>query len=315
MAAWISALSSPLLAVIGAVWALLGLATLAVSVAAPRLASGGAELAARTRTWWWIVAPITVALLLGASAVAVLFALVSFVALREFLSIVPVRHVDRTAILLAYLAIPLQYWFVADDWYGMFAIFIPVYVAAIVAFRLVLSGETTGFIRSAGMLQWGLFLTVYNLSHVAFLMELDLAAPAPAGGAGLVLFILIVVGLNDVAQYVVGKLCGRHPIVPKVSPKKSIEGFLGGVTISALVAVLLLPWLTPFGPLEGAAVGALLAALGFVGDVTVSALKRDLGIKDSGGLLPGHGGVLDRLDSLLFAAPIFLHFVRYFYGA
>ncbi len=183
--------SAPLLYSLGAVWALLVAATGAVAVLARRGTANAGELVARTRTWWWIVVPVSLALLAGATAVAILFAIVSFLALREYLSIIPVRQVDRTAILLAYLAIPIQYWFVHDDWYGMFAIFIPVYVAAAIAFRLVLAGETKGFLRSAGTLQWGLFLTVYNLSHVAFLMVLDMAVPLPAGGAGLVLFVLV----------------------------------------------------------------------------------------------------------------------------
>ena len=315
MAELTAAWSVPLFVVLAAIWGILAVATVGTAVVAPRLAKDGAELAARTRTWWLIVVPVSAALLLGATAVAILFALVSFLALREYLSIIPVRQVDRTAILLAYLAIPIQYWFVVDDWYGMFSIFIPVYVIAAVAFRLVLAGQTSGFIRSAGTLQWGLFLTVYNLSHVAFLMELDMAAPLPAGGAGLVVFVLVVTGFNDVAQYAWGKLFGRHAVVPKVSPKKSVEGFIGGVLSSAVLAAVLAPWLTPFGIAEGAMAGVLLGCLGFAGDVTVSALKRDLGIKDSGGLLPGHGGILDRLDSLVFSAPIFLHAVRYGYGA
>lgn len=315
MAEWLASWPAPLLYGLGAVWAVLLAATGAVLVMAGRGAPNARELTARTRTWWWIVAPITVALLAGATATAVLFALVSFLALREYMSIIPVRQVDRTAILLAYLAVPVQYWFVYDDWYGMFAIFIPVYATAIIAFRLVLAGEAKGFIRSVGTLQWGLFLTVYNLSHVAFLMELDMALPLPAGGAGLLLFILVIVALNDVAQYVWGKRFGRRPIAAAISPKKTVEGFVGGVATSMVVAGLLTPWLTPFGIVEGAAVGGVLAFLGFAGDVTVSAVKRDLNIKDSGAVLPGHGGILDRLDSLIFAAPIFLHYVRYFYGA
>jgi len=306
---------APLLYGLGGVWALLVAATGVVAALARRGAAHAGELAARTRTWWWIVVPVSLALLAGPTAVAILFAVVSFLALREYLSIIPVRQVDRTAILLAYLAIPIQYWFVHDDWYGMFAIFIPVYAAAAIAFRLVLAGETKGFIRSAGTLQWGLFLTVYNLSHIAFLMVLDMAVPLPAGGAGLVLFVLVTVALNDVAQYLWGKRFGRRPVVPHVSPQKTVEGLIGGVVTSMAVAALLSPWLTPFGLIEGAAVGGALAFLGFAGDVTVSALKRDLGIKDSGAILPGHGGILDRLDSLVFAAPIFLHYVRYYYGA
>jgi len=314
MTAFLAGIPGPLLGALGAIYALLALASVAVAIVARRT-GGMEELAARTRTWWWIVVPLSVALVAGPVATAILFALVSFVALREFLSIIPVRQVDRGAILIAYLAIPLQYWFVADDWYGMFTIFIPVYVTAAIALRLVLAGETRGFIRSAGTLQWGLFLTVYNLSHLAFLMELDVASPLPAGGAGLLLFALVIVGGNDVAQYAFGRVFGRHAIVPAVSPKKTWEGFAGGVAASAATGALLAPWLTPFGIAEGAMVGAGLAVLGFLGDVTVSALKRDLGIKDSGALLPGHGGILDRLDSLVFAAPVFLHYVRYFHGA
>lgn len=201
---------------------------------------------ARTRTWWWIIAPVTAALLLGPTATTILFAVVSFLALREYLSIIPIRQVDRMAILLAYLAIPVQYWFVHDAWYGMFAIFIPVYMTALIAFRLVLAGETKGFIRSAGTLQWGLFLTVYNLSHLAYLTVLDMAVPLPAGGAGLLLFVLVVVQFNDVAQYVSGKLFGRRKITPEVSPKKTWEGLAGGVLTAAIVGALLTPWLTPF---------------------------------------------------------------------
>jgi phosphatidate cytidylyltransferase len=315
MADSLAAIPTPLLVALAGVFGVLAAATIVVAVLSRRSGGNAPELTARTRTWWWIVAPMSLALLAGPTATAILFALVSFLAIREFLSIIPVRQVDRTAILIAYLAIPLQYWFVYDDWYGMFAIFVPVYVTAAIAFRLVLAGETKGFIRSAGTLQWGLFLTVYNLSHLAFLMVLDMAAPLPAGGAGLLLFALVVVELNDVAQFVFGRLFGRHAIAPSVSPKKTWEGFAGGVVSSMAVGALLTPWLTPFGVIEGAAVGGALAGLGFVGDVTVSALKRDLGIKDSGAILPGHGGILDRLDSLVFAAPIFLHYVRYYYGA
>jgi phosphatidate cytidylyltransferase len=314
MTEFLAAIPMPLFVALVGVYAVLAAATVAVLVLARR-AGGADELLARTTTWWWIVIPVSLALLAGPVATAILFALISFVALREFLSIIPVRQVDRAAILIVYLAIPLQYWFVTDDWYGMFTIFIPVYVTAAIAFRLVLAGETRGFIRSAGTLQWGLFLTVYNLSHLAFLTVLDVAAPLPAGGAGLLLFALVIVEFNDVAQFVSGRLFGRHAIAPAVSPKKTWEGFLGGIAASAILGALLSPWLTPFGLAEGAIVGAGLAALGFLGDVTVSALKRDLGIKDSGSLLPGHGGVLDRLDSLVFAAPVFLHYVRYFYGA
>jgi phosphatidate cytidylyltransferase len=310
----ISIAISPLYVGLAIVWAVLGVATAIVLVLAWRGAANAGELKARTGTWWVIVAFTSVALVAGPDATAIFFAVVSFLALREFLSIIPIRLVDRGAILIAYLTIPVQYWFVHDVWYGMFSIFIPVYVTAAITFRLVLAGETRGFIRSVGILQWGLLVTVYNLSHLAYLTVLPTAAPLPAGGAGLLLFVLVVVQLNDVAQFTWGKLLGRHRIAPHVSPNKTWEGFLGGVATSAVVAAILSPWLTPFGFLEGAAVGAVLAALGLAGDVTIASVKRDLGLKDTGTMLPGHGGILDRLNSFVFAAPIFLHYVRYFYG-
>lgn len=311
----LAAVPGNLVLALGGVWAALIAATVAVLILSRRGASNAAELKARTMTWWIIVALVSVALIAGATATAVFFAIVSFLALREFLSIVPFRVVDRAAILLAYLSIPVQYWLVVDAWYGMFSIFIPVYMTAAIAFRLVLAGETKGFIRSVGVLQWALFLTVYNLSHLAYLTVLPVVAPLPASGAGLLLFVLVVVQFNDVAQFVWGKLFGRHRIAPTVSPNKTWEGFIGGLVTSMAVGAGLSPLLTPFGLVVGAAVGGVLGFLGLAGDVTVAAVKRDLGLKDTGDVLPGHGGIMDRLNSFVFAAPIFLHFVRYFYGA
>lgn len=311
----LAAVPAALAVALAAVWAVLAVATAAVFAVVRRGGPSATELLARTRTWWWIVALVSLALLAGPTATAILFAVASFLSLREYLSIVPIRRVDRMAILLAYLAIPLQYLLVDDGWYGLFAVFIPVYMTAAIAVRLVLAGETKGFIRSAGTLQWGLFLTVYNLSHLAFLTRLETAVPLPAGGAGLLLFVLVVVQSNDVAQYLWGKLLGRRPITPSVSPNKTWEGFLGGMATTMAVATLLAPWLTPFPAWQAVIAGAGLAVLGFAGDVTVSAVKRDLGLKDTGAVLPGHGGMLDRLDSLVFAAPVFLHLVRYLYGA
>jgi phosphatidate cytidylyltransferase len=134
-----------------------------------------------------------------------------------------------------------------------------------------------------------------------------------AGGTGLVLYLLVLTEFNDIAQYVWGKLLGRRKVVPTVSPGKSWAGLLGGVASTFVVAVLLAPWLTPLAVNHACVVGILIGLGGFFGDVTISALKRDLGIKDSGSVLPGHGGILDRVDSLTFTAPLFLHFIRWHY--
>jgi phosphatidate cytidylyltransferase len=301
--------------VIAGLWGALLIASLVVRILNGRMTEDAArELNDRTSTWFWIIGLLTVAMLLGQTATVVIFALVSYLALKEYFTALPIRRADRTVLLLAYLTIPIQYAFVEMGTYGFFVIFVPVYAFLVLAFGLVLSGETKGFIRSAGMLYWGLVLTVYNLSHLAFLLVLGESEGVALEGFGLLLFALIVVQANDVAQFVWGKLLGKRKIVPAVSPGKTWEGFvLGGLTTIGL-SVLLAPVLTPFTLPHAALIGAGLAITGFMGDVTLSAVKRDLGIKDMGQVLPGHGGYLDRLDSLTLSAPLFFHFTRYFYG-
>jgi phosphatidate cytidylyltransferase len=201
------------------------------------------------------------------------------------------------------------------QWYGMFSIFVPVYAFSLLTVATVFAGETRGFIRANATLHWALLLTVYNISHLGFLIVLPLEHPTATGGLGLLLFVLIVVQFNDVSQFVWGRLFGRTRIVPMVSPGKTWEGFLGGASTSTLLAILIAPGLTPFDPLAAALIGLALSVCGFLGDVTLSAVKRDLGLKDTGSALRGHGGILDRLDSLTLTAPIGFHVIRYFYGA
>jgi phosphatidate cytidylyltransferase len=213
----------------------------------------------------------------------------------------------------AYLAIPIQYIFVADSWYGMFIVFIPVWVFFLLPFRLILAGQTDGFLTSVTAISWGLMITVFAISHAAMLIRFPVTPANAAGGAGLILFLTILNQGNDVAQYIWGKLFGKHKILPSVSPKKTWEGFIGGLATTIIGAVILAPFLTPFSTLFAILFGAVIGITGFIGDVTFSALKRDMGIKDTGSLIPGHGGILDRIDSLSLTAPLFFHMVRYFY--
>jgi phosphatidate cytidylyltransferase len=316
MAALILApLSSPLAYPLAALWAFLAGATGLVHGFFRRPLALRAELTARIRTWWWITAAVTAAVVLGSWTSILLIAALSFVAFRELNSVVPARQADRVILGLAYLAIPVQYVWVAMGWYPMFSIFVPVYACTLVTAAAVLAGETRGFIRASATVQWAMLLTVYNLSHLGFLAVLPLTHTAPAGGPGLLLFVLLVVQLNDVAQFVWGRCLGGRRIIPAVSPGKTWAGFLGGLLTSIAVSVLLAPLLTPFAPGAAAALGSVLAVCGFLGDVTLSAVKRDLGLKDTGTSLKGHGGILDRADSLTLAAPIGFHIIRYFYGS
>ncbi len=270
------------------------------------------ELVRRIRSWWVMVSVFTAAMLLSPTVSLVFFGFVSFLALKEYLSIIPTRRADRRVLFWAYLAIPAQYYWIAIGWYGMFIIFIPVYMFLFLPMRMIIIGETKSFLRAVGTLHWGLMTTVFSISHVAFLLILPGTDDGSAGGAGMVLYLVFLTQINDVAQYVWGKALGRRKVVPKVSPNKTWEGFYGGVATTTGLAMLLAPLLTPFNWPLAFASGLIIGIGGFVGDVTLSALKRDIGVKDSGSLLPGHGGILDRIDSLTYTAPLFFHFVRYY---
>lgn len=130
--------------------------------------------------------------------------------------------------------------------------------------------------------------------------------------AKLLLFLIVVTQISDVLQYVFGKLIGKHPIVPKLSPNKTIEGFVGGIMSSVVIGACLY-WVTPFSWWVAGLMSLAITIMGFVGGLCMSAIKRDSGIKDFGAIIEGHGGMLDRMDSLCFAAPIFFHLTRYFY--
>ncbi len=268
------------------------------------------ELKLRIKSWWWMIGIVFISLSVSLNTAIIFFALLSFLALKEFVSIVSMRHVDRRAIFWIYLSIPLQYYWVSIEWYGMFIIFIPVYLFLFIPIRLVILGETRGFINSVSTLHWAAMLTVFSISHIAYLLALPVQNVL-AGSIGPVLFLLFMTQFNDVSQYVFGKLFGKNKIIPKVSPNKTWEGFIGGVVTVTLLSGFVAPFLTPLDMMQGFMAGFIISIFGFFGDVVISSVKRDIKIKDTGTLIPGHGGILDRLDSLLYTAPVFFHFLYY----
>lgn len=302
---------------------LLGAATLiAQRLSRHKPNAGETELELRVRSWWVIVGLLIGALLVGRTMALVLFAFISFLALKEYLSIIPTRRADRSVLFFAYLTIPLQYWLVATEQYGIFIVLVPVWMFLLLPSAMVMLGQTEGFLKAVGTLHWGVMSTVYSLGHMAYLLVLPKEVGHIAEGAALVVTLLILTELNDVAQYVWGKSFGRHKISPKVSPGKTWEGFLGGMATTLVAAYVLISALLPQLSVPGALsidwwifvalIGFAISLGGFFGDLTESAVKRDLGIKDSGALIPGHGGILDRVDSLIFTAPLFFHITRYF---
>ncbi len=287
-----------------------------------------AEVVYRVRTWWVIVALFVLALLPSPTSAVWFLAFVSFLALKEFLSMTPTRRADRRVLFYAYAAIIVQYLFAAVGWYGMFITFIPVMMFVVIPTRMILIGQTEGFLKAAGCLQWALMLTVFSLSHAAFLLVLDPANavdprwigqyPSDVSrlypGPGLLLFLVLLTELNDIFGWCWGKSCGRRKIAPTISPGKTYGGFLGGAATTILLATVIGPHLTLMDWRISALAGVVISFAGLMGDLCLSALKRDLKIKDFGATLPGHGGVLDRVDSLVFAAPLFFHFVYFIYG-
>lgn len=281
----------------------------------------------RIFAWWIMVAVLVGSLALGETAVVLLFLALSLLALREFANLLPPGERDRRVLswIMVVLA-PLHFWFVWEHWYGMFAIFIPVYAFLFLPVLLALSGRTESFLHRAALSQWGLMVCVYALSYLPAVLQLPVAihegraaADGSAVGSGgveagaLLLFLAVVVQGSDVLQYLWGKTVGRHRIAPTVSPNKTWEGFVGGV-LSATALGAALWWLTPFTPWQAGVLALVSCLLGFVGGLVMSSLKRDRGIKDFGALIPGHGGILDRMDSLVFAAPVFFHLTRFFFA-
>ena len=284
------------------------------------------ELAARVRTWWLIIGALAVVIGISKWATILFLAAVCFLALREFFQLVPIRDSDRPVLIWIWLSIPIQFLWVWTGWVGMFIVFIPVYMFVLVPTQVVLAGKTEGFLKAVGTIQWGLMMTLFSLSHAAMLLTLPLGeqphvAPAwptdsseQCAGIGLLVLLLLLTQLNDVAQYCWGKSLGKQKVLPTVSPGKTTVGLIGGVATTTVVAAVVGPWLSLLDFPCAILIGLVVGLAGFAGDVCVSAIKRDLGVKDTGAALPGHGGFLDRLDSLTFTAPLFFHIVYFFYG-
>jgi phosphatidate cytidylyltransferase len=271
-----------------------------------------ANLDARVRAWWVMVLIFSVALFTGGIGSVILFGLTSFFALREFVTLTPTRPADHRALFWAFfVVVPIQYYLVATRWYGLFAIFIPVYAFIFIPIRCALAGDSEHFLERTAKIQWALMVCVYFVSYVPALLMLEIPR-FKGSNARLLLFFVLVVQLSDVLQYVWGKLFGRRKIAPTLSPSKTWEGFIGGILSASAVGAGLW-WATPFGPWQAAGLSFAITLMGFLGGLVMSAIKRDRGVKDYGNLIEGHGGVMDRIDSICFAAPVFFHLVRYYY--
>ena len=271
------------------------------------------NLNARIKAWWAMVFLIAIAFIAGRVGVLLLFAFCSFAALREFITLITTRRADHWAIAAAFfLALPINYYLLWAEEYGIYAIFIPVYAFLLMPIIAVLRGDTQNFLLRISEVQWALMICVFCASHVPALLTLQIPG---YGGRNVLLiaFLVIVVQSSDVLQYVWGKLFGRTKIAPKLSPSKTVEGFVGGVASATLLGASLW-WITPFTPIQAGVMSFIITMMGFFGGLVMSAIKRDRGVKDWGHLIEGHGGLIDRLDSVVFSAPIFFHLTRYWWS-
>ena len=269
----------------------------------------------RIRAWWVLSGVLVACLLIGPTITVVLFGLLSFWALREFITLTPTRHADHRALFWVFLIFtPLQYLLVARANYDLFSILIPVYAFLFIPARVAIAGDYKRYLERCAKIQAGVMICVYCLSYApAVLTALEIPGDShPMGNEGLLLYFVIVVSLNDALQYLCEKWLGRRQIAPAISANKTWEGALAGMGFATLFGASLW-WFTPFSPWLAAIVSLTICTMGLAGAMTMSAIKRDRGVKDYGTLVEGHGGILDRIDSMCFAAPVFFHFTRWLF--
>ena len=281
---------------------------------------------ASLRTWWLLAIVLSTGLLTGRIGICLLLASASCIAWFEITKFFGTRPEDKLAIRSGYGLIVINYLLILFESISLFIIFLPIGSFIVLAVSLLIKGEPRGYIRSSGSLLWAIMFLGYGVSHAALLMIIPSTSTAPLGPAGWFLFLVILTEADDIFQAIVGRRFGthkRHRITPVISPNKTWEGFFGGMLVIVILAPLIAPWLTtldqqagPFSTPESLRpwVAPILAAIlisfaGFLGDINMSAIKRDAGVKDSSNLLPGMGGLIDRVDSLTVTAPVFLYFV------
>ncbi|MFK3958601.1 phosphatidate cytidylyltransferase [Guptibacillus hwajinpoensis] len=265
-------------------------------------------LSLKVRTWWGMFGVFCLATLFNPIVSLFSLMILSFFALKEYFSMMKTRKADRRIFLWSYVAIPLQFYWILIDWYGMFIVFIPVYVFLLLPLPRIIGKGTLGFLRSVSSTQWGLMLMVFGLSHLAYFQ-----IASPIYGANLVLFLVLLTQVNDAVHYIISLYIGKRKVVPSSNPYLTLEGFLSAIIVTTALAYMLFPYLTPFGALFGVLSGMLISVAGFLGSLTISVLKRDLLLGDDRRMKALEANYLSRVDSLAYTSPVYFHVIRYFF--
>lgn len=299
----------------------------------------------RVNAWWIMFAALAAAFLLGYSATVILFGVISFWALREFITLTPTRMADHRALFWVFFVFtPLQYILVGMRREPLYSILIPVFAFLFIPARVAFAGDFKRFLERTAKIQAGLMICVYCLSYTPAILSLDEvkirqnapdANPARAARAAqavaaqpaepalneqerllrnarLLFFFILIVQLGDVLHLAAEKLFGKYVIAPSIHQGRTWTGMLGGVSATTLLGMTFW-WATPFGIIEAAILSFATALMGFAGGLTMSAIKRDRGVRDYGTLVEGHSGVLDRIDSICFAAPVFFQVCKFIF--
>lgn len=274
---------------------------------------------AKLRVWWTMAAIFVIGSLTGRLGLVLLFAMLSFWALREFISMTPTRRGDhRTLFWIFFIFTPLQYLLIGmgSDYYEFYSIMIPVYASLFIPARTAMAGDTKRFLERCAKIQAGLLVCVYSLSHAPALMDLDLVRtggePWDGQNVNLLMFFVLIAQLSLTLERGWSRLAGHHVIAPAVNASRTWEGVLGSMVTTGVIAALL-RWATPFFWWEALLMGVVVTIMASAGTLTMSAIKRDRGVTDTGTLVQGHAGVLDQIDNVCFAAPIFYHVTRFFF--
>jgi len=267
-----------------------------------------AAIGLRIKMWWGMCAIFGLATLFNPIVSLLSLMVLAFFSLKEYFSMVRTRKADRRLFLWAYLSIPAQFYWIYIGWYGMFIVFIPIYVFLFLPLPRLISKGTVGFLRNVSLTQWGLMLMVFGLSHLAYFQF-----ATPQHGAGLVLFLVVLTQLNDVAHYLASLYFGKRKVVPTANPYLTWEGFATAFVVTTAASYAIYSYLTPLDSAFGFISGMLISLSGFFGCLTISVLKRDLLIGDDNRMDARNEGYLSRIDSLTYTSPVFFHVTRYFF--